>query len=481
MDDTGRIKKGIHPAIKKIIFGEVTTDEDRAELSLISKIDKAHVLMLAHQNLIPEQHAAQILAEISKLEQENFEPLIGVPAPRGAYLLYESFLISRLGMLVAGSIHLGRSRNDINATIAMLQTRSGIKEVLNQLLDLLDLITDLSKEYSSVIMPAYTHFQPAVPVTYGHYLQGIGISLRKNIEEFIHTLKNLNNSALGSCSVGGTSVPIESALTAELLGFETGPLNSIEAVASRDFWLHFLSKISITSTLISRIAADMLLWNTQEFNFFKLEDEITGSSSIMPNKKNPFVLENIQGKAGAVTAAFNSGLTAMHKSPFTNSITVGTESKMFLNQAKKEFIDAVQLLCIFLSYAKPNEEQMRLRALQGHTMATEIANTLTIEHKVPFRESHFILGEAVRETVAAADLCDARVLKDYKLKTSLEKTVEDSRYGGGPAKINLETNYLILKDYVKKVECLLNGLENKWKSADEKIKALAEELDKLNV
>ncbi|QHI35439.1 Argininosuccinate lyase [Kordia antarctica] len=472
MDNTGRIEKGIDPRIKKIIFGNKIQKKDLKELFLISKIDKAHILMLKEVGLMSQEKASKILFEIAYFEKINFEPLIGTHAPRGLYMCYENWLIEQLGMDVAGSIHLGRSRNDMNATMAMLQTRKDIIEVVAKLLEFVEMLCSISKEYKDFVMPAYTHFQPAVPITYGYYLQAIAIALKKHTEQFLSIEETLKVSPMGSCSVGGTSVPIDTDFIAKLLGFDKGPMNAMESVASRDFILDFLSKISISSVLVSRIATDFILWNTQEFSLFELSDQITGASSIMPNKRNPFILENIQGKLGVVSASFSGAITAMHKTPFTNSISVGTESKLFLNQSKQEFIDAIELLKIFIENAKPKKGSMKKRALESHTIATEYANKLVLEYGFPFREAHFLVGKSISNMTKISKLNESESLNKYNLSDSIEDIVENSKYGGGPSSINTENNFEELKKNIEMLERKINKYTSKWEAANNQLNVL---------
>ena len=465
MDNTGRIKKGLNRSIKKIIFGNKINKNDKRELLLLSTIDKAHIVMLEQEGFLSFEYASKVISKIVYLENLEFRPLIGSKTPRGLYMKYENWLIEQLGIRVAGSIHLGRSRNDINATIAMIQMRENVAEVVTLLLKFVELLNTLSMEYKDVVMPAYTHHQPAVPITYGYYLQGVCIAMKKNINQFLSILDSLKTSPLGSCSVGGTSVAINSKMTSKLLGFDSGPLNAMEAVASRDYVLNFMSIISITSVLISRIATDLLLWNTREFNFFKLDDQITGSSSIMPNKKNPFILENIQGKTGVISSSLFGAVTAMHNTPFTNNIGVGTESNMFLDKSKNEFLDSLELLTVFMQYSKPNVKQMKKKSSESFILATEYANTLVLNHNIPFREAHFTIGKAISNSSENIALTKSKELEKYKLEISLEEVVSKTKYGGGPSCYNVENNFNTLKKYISKTTNALMRYKSKWETA----------------
>ncbi len=457
-DNTGRISKGIHKDIKKIIFGKKTQNEDIDELKLISLINKAHILMLEEEEVLESRIAEKLLSGIKELEKSKFKPLLNKEAPRGLYMLYEQYLIDKIGMKIAGSMHIGRSRNDINSTLARIQVKMYTIEIIETLSDLANDLLVLSDKYKKVIMPAYTHYQPAVPISYGFYLQGIVTSLMESIPFFLTILDSVDVSPLGSCSVGGTSIPINQQLTASYLGFKKTVNNALYGVASRDFILNLLSQISITNVLISRVASDFALWNTQEFNFFKLSEEIVGSSSIMPNKRNPFVLENIQGKSGVMAASFMGAVNAMQKTPFTNSICVGTEAKIFLKKTKQEFIDSINLLQIFINHAFPNEGVMKEKAVASHTMATEFANKLVLHHNIPFRKAHYIVGKAVTEAIEKnISLYKTEILASYELNSSIEEVVDSTIFGGGPSETKVIENGHYLMDLLQDCQTKLNA------------------------
>ncbi|CAL2108051.1 argininosuccinate lyase [Tenacibaculum sp. 190524A02b] len=478
-NNTGRISKGIHKGIRKVIFGEKVENEDVEELKYISLINKAHIIMLQEEGILNEAFTEKLMVEIKELENIGFSPLMNKNTPRGLYMLYEQYLIDKLGMEIAGSMHIGRSRNDMNATLARMQVKNYAIEIVKILLSFTNDLLSLSNKYKKTIMSSYTHYQPAVPITYGFYLQGVITSLIESIQGFLTVIDTVDVSPLGSCSVGGTSIPINQKTTASYLGFKYTVNNALYGVASRDFILSLLSQISIANVLISRIASDFMLWNTQEFNFFKLSDTVVGSSSIMPNKRNPFVLENIQGKSGVIAASFIGAVTAMQKTPFTNSISVGTESKMLLKKTKNEFIDSINLLQIFINHAIPNEEVMKSKAIASHTMATEYANKLVLEHNIPFRQAHFIVGKAVAEAIEKNTTLEATTtLASYELASSIQEVVDSTKFGGGASEIKILENgrYLtgILQDCQSKLHTHISQMEGAFKRMEDKTNSITE-------
>jgi len=258
-------------------------------------------------------------------------------------------------------------------------------------------------------MPAYTHYQPAVPTTLGHYLAGVVSALTRSIAVLVAAADDLDISPLGAGAVGGTTLPIRPERTAELLGFSDISENSIDAVASRDFVLQIIGAASMTGVLASRVAHDLLLWSMQEFAFVHFPDRLSGSSSMMPQKRNPFVLEHVQGKAMATSGSFVAAMTVMAAAPFTNSAAVGTEAVTHVFSAAKNLRDALMLLRLMIADAEPNAEAMVTRGRAGETSATWTAEWL-VRTGMPFREAHHLVGTIAREAAERGDEFAAAVV-----------------------------------------------------------------------
>lgn len=399
MENTGRIRKPPAPAVRRILFGHGLDEDAEDQLRHITRIDQAHLLMLCECEILRPERAARLLDAIERLRGENFAPLRQRPATRGLFLLYEDYLIETEGAETGGILQTARSRNDLNATVLKMRLRAPWLRLLREALRLQAMLLRRARRYSGVVMPIYTHGQAAMPVTYGHYLAGTATALSRDIDGLLSAARGIRESPLGAGAVAGTSFPIRTARTARLLGFEAGPLNSVDAVASRDLPARLLAAAAIYAVSLSRLATDLFQWTTAEFDFLRLPDELVGSSSSMPQKRNPFLLEHVQGRAAAIPGALAQTLGAMHSSPFTNSIATGTEAMRPVWRALDDVTGISLLMRLVVGGAQPNSEAMLRRARSGFTNATAFADRLVAEGAIDFRTAHRMIGASVLETL----------------------------------------------------------------------------------
>jgi argininosuccinate lyase len=442
------------------LFGQTSGESVAAELTYIAQVDRAHVIMLCECKIISEAAACGLLSEIGELEASGFAPLANVQAPRGLFLAYEDLLMRRLGEDIGGVLHTARSRNDLNATTLRLRLRTPYLRLLREVLRLQAVLIRRASRYGGVVMPAYTHYQAAVPISYGHYLAGVASALERDIKGIFQAFAGLDDCPLGAGAVGGTSLPIDQQRTTTLLGFERAVSHSIDAVASRDLILRILSASSVLGVTVSRLASDLLLWTTAEFGFLSLPDQLVGSSSMMPQKRNPYLLEHVQGRSALVLGAFVSSATAMHAKPFTNSISVGTEAVSPVWNALQSLTEALILARLVVAGAKPQPAAMLQRAIDGYTPATEFTNRLSTETGMPFRSAHRLVGSLISSAVENGqeplNQLAARWGEENNVDVSLAgldpaAVAEATNYGGGPGAASLES-------------CLTN-LRSQWRNS----------------
>lgn len=439
---TGRLTSAVTPAAADILFDRhlrTPPDPVAAELRPTSQVDRAHVVMLCEQGVIRRETAARLLAGIEELRAADFAPLRHLPAPRGRYLAYEGHLVESLGEETGGVLHSGRSRNDLNATVLRLQLRRPYDRLLAETDALGRVLVERGRRWRTTVMPAYTHHQPAVPITYGHYLAGVGAALVRDLDQLDHAGSELDENPLGAGATGGTTLPVDPARTTELLGFTAPLANSLHAVASRDVVLRLLAACTVLGVLLTRTSHDLQSWTSAENPLLRLPDDLVGSSSMMPQKRNPFLLENIQGKAAGALGALTAATVAMSTARYTNAIAVGTEAVGHLWPALEATTDAVVLLRLMFEGAEPDRDTMLRRATDGHTAATALAERLVVAG-VPFRTAHHLVGGISSvalatgrafEDIAAERLSDRpRALLDALDPASVAAAAGS---GGGPA------------------------------------------------
>ncbi len=446
MENTGRIQSSILPLVQRMLF-EKEFNISVEELRIASEVDQAHLLMLAERGIVSRERAARLMRAIERLCVSDFAQLLNRPASRGTYFLYEDYLIETEGVSVGGILQTARSRNDLNATIHKMKMRGPWIALLREGLRLQAVLLRRARRYQAVVMPAYTHGQAAAPSTFGHYLAGIAHTVDRHLCAFHEAGSDIHCCPLGAGAVAGTNLPIDTERTASLLGFERSSSNSIDAVASRDLALRLVAEAAILGTTLSRFATDLLTWCSEEFGFITLPDEVVGSSSAMPQKRNPFLLEHVQGLASSALGGFVAAAGAMHAKPFTNSIAVGTEAPRAIWGSLQDTTNALILCRLVVARAYPNTDAMLRRAEEGDTMATALANRIAHETNLDFRTSHHLVGEFVREKKAhvgnSRDVSLSGFLRSRGIYVSLERldpaaVVADSRWGGGPAGSSIE-------------------------------------------
>jgi argininosuccinate lyase len=355
---------------------------------------RAHAKMLHHVGIITETELDQIITGLKQIqeqiEQGEFNWSISL---EDVHMNIESALTNLIG-ITGKKLHTGRSRNDQVATDIRLYLRDEIKLILIELQRLQHALIDLAETHASTIMPGFTHLQTAQPVTFGHHMLAWFENLERDRGRFNDCLKRVNSMPLGAAALAGTTYPIDRQFTANELGFEKICENSLDAVSDRDFAIEFSANAALLMTHLSRFSEELVLWSSAQFNFIDLGDSFCTGSSIMPQKKNPDVPELVRGKTGRINGHLISLLTLMKAQPLAYNKD---------NQEDKEPIfDTVDTLkgCLkvyadMMSQIEVNKEKMKEAARSGFSTATDLADYL-VRAGIPFRDSHDIVGKAVR-------------------------------------------------------------------------------------
>ncbi|WP_439598142.1 argininosuccinate lyase [Falsiroseomonas sp.] len=360
----------------------------------------AHAAMLKHVGIISAEDEASIrqgLADIAKeIESQEF---VFSDALEDIHMNIEARLTERIGE--AGKrLHTARSRNDQVALDVRLWTRDAIDGLDRQIADVMRALVARAAEHAGTVMPGFTHLQPAQPTTFGHHLLAYVEMLSRDRGRLADCRKRLNESPLGAAALCGTGFPIDRHMTAAALGFDGPMRNSLDAVASRDFAAEFLFACAMCVTHLSRLAEEVVIWTNPYFGFVKLSDAFTTGSSIMPQKRNPDAAELVRGKTGRVFGALVGMLTVLKGL----ALTYGKD----MQEDKEGIFDAAETLALCLAATggmvrdmQPQPERLKVAAGAGFSTATDLADWLVRELKLPFRDAHHVTGKLVAMAEAA--------------------------------------------------------------------------------
>ncbi len=372
----------------------------------------AHVTMLARQRILTEEDKTAIINGLNGIREDIKSGALAIGEEHeDIHSFVEAHLTERIGE--AGKrLHTGRSRNDQVALDMKLYTRKEIKEMDSLLKALLESLLRIIKENTETIMPGFTHLQKAQPITLAHHM-GAYFEMFKRDRSRLHDIyERMNYCPLGSGALAGTTYPLDRDYTASLLDFYGPSLNSMDAVSDRDYLIEFCSAMSIIMMHLSRFCEEIIIWNTNEYQFIEIDDSYSTGSSIMPQKKNPDIAELIRGKTGRVYGSLTSLLTTM------KGLSLAYNKDM---QEDKEFaFDAIDTTkgCIVLFHGMLDtltfqKERMRKSAEGGFTNATDAADYL-VNHGVAFRDAHGIVGQLVLYCIKKNISLSEMSLEEYK-------------------------------------------------------------------
>lgn len=335
----------------------------------------------------------------------------------------ESKLIERVGDL-GKKLHTGRSRNDQVATDLKLWCKQKSQDLLEVLVGFQQALMELAGRHQATIMPGYTHLQRAQPITFGHWCLAYVEMFNRDIERLQGAVYRLDTLPLGSGALAGTAYAIDRSELASELGFRRATLNSLDAVSDRDHVLELLSCASISMVHLSRLAEDMIFYNSGEANFLQLSDLVTSGSSLMPQKKNPDALELIRGKTGRVYGAMSAMMMTMKALPMAYNKDM-QEDKQGLFDALDSWQQCLEMATLVIQGVEVNSEAMMLAAKQSYSNATELADYL-VAKDIPFREAHHIVGAIVLQAIEQDKALEEISIEEYK---NFSSAIEDDVYG----------------------------------------------------
>ena len=378
--------------LSDITLDYVSSIDDDSEIALYDILgSQAHSLMLFQNQIITKTDVKKILSSLESLKNKKFDAASGA---EDIHELIESLVIKKAGMESGGKMHTARSRNDQVVLDIRMKIRDDINIICNCLLDTIESLVSVAKNHQKTIMPLYTHLQQAQAGLFSHYLLAHTDILIRDFERLFGTFDRINQSPLGAGPVGGTSIPIDRHSTAKMLGFDGLIENSLDATSTRDFVAEYVAMISILMTNLSRISEDFVIWSTSEFSFIELSDEFTSPSSVMPQKKNPDILELTRGKTAEVIGNLTTILTTIKglASGYGRDLQ---QVKSSIWSTSKISISALLILKSILLTLKVNEKQMKKVTESSNLIALDIAEKL-VQEGIPFRVTHKISGILVQ-------------------------------------------------------------------------------------
>ena len=385
---------------------------------------EAHVIMLYENKLLTKKELKNILSALESLKGGN----ISNPdfEPEDIHELIEGLVIKKAGLESGGKMHTARSRNDQVALDIRMKIRDDVNILVQCLIETVSTLLITAKKYSKTIMPLYTHLQQAQVGLFSHYLISYTDSLLRDLDRFMSLYQRVNQNPLGAGPIGGTSLPIDRNRTAKLLGFPALIENSIDATSTRDFVAEYVAASAIMMTNLSRLSEDFIIWSSSEFSFIELGDDFSSPSSVMPQKKNPDILELTRGKTSQVIGYLTAILST------TKGLSSGysrdlQQIKSSIWSTSKISITALIIIKSMLSDLTVNEDRMRKAAEDGYLIALDLAEKL-VQYKIPFRVAHNIVGNLVqiahvsRKHISELDIDDINSIsqKDIKPKKLLE-------------------------------------------------------------
>lgn len=478
----GRLK-----SVRKDISLFTSSIKDDLVLSnAVININRAHVMMLMEEKIIDQFTGVSLLKALTSLLETSFTP--SIEENEDIHMAVEEAVLQKTDEETGGNLHIAKSRNDQISTAIRIHLRILLLNSMNNILKLQKNLLDTAEQHLETIILQYTHLQPAQPVTFAHYLLSFSDNLERSFQRFIEVYKRINVCPLGAGALATTSFKINRAMVSDLLGFDDILENSIDAVSSRDFILETLSIFTLLSVTISRLAEDLIIFSSMDFNVIELPDEFVSTSSIMPQKKNPEPLEIIRANASRVLGDFVSSVSTVKGLPSTYNLDFQQITPNLWNS-----IENVNASLYVLSEILPKLKIANVssdKAQNSFVAATEIANFLTREYHIPFRTAHKIVGALVRSLIAnnltLNDLTSEMIqnisknITKSKIKisnkqisdiTNLQKIINSYNVKGGPAPKEVKRALIQRNKHITNNQNSLSILQQKLLSAQQKMES----------
>lgn len=365
------------------------------------KMTMAHVVMLYEQKIMKKKDAASILKALLEVDRMGVHQFPLNPKLTETVLQVEAYVLERVGAEVGGNIHIGRSRCDLSASISRLGLRPKILQIIEKVLELREALLKKAENHLYTIMPIYTHMQHAQPITFSHYLISISDALGRDLRRLHQAYHCTNSSPLGTAATATTSWPLNRARLMELLGYDTMIENSRDAGVAKDYLIETMAAFCSLMAHVARTATDLWIWASSEFGMVELDDEYTGTSSAMPQKKNNYPLEVMRYRYAQITGDMMTTLAALKgpNSIDSETLLLDTSTEPIMHAAKYT-LDTVDFMLGVISTLQVKVDVMRERSGMYFAQVLELADTMGQMRLVSWRTAHHIVGKVVNLAVA---------------------------------------------------------------------------------
>ena len=385
------------PEFVSCVLNENFEDAKSLFLSPLMAIHYAHLAMLVEQDIVGREEGRALAAALDGITLADVREVEYDGTYEDLFFYVDRLVVSAAGEDVAGRLHTARSRNDIDMTMYRMRQREMVLALVEAAARLRRVLLDLAERHRADVFAAHTHTQPAQPTTIAHYLLAVTEQLERDVVRLRAAYASTNLNPLGSCAITGTGFPIDRRRTSALLGFDGITGNTYGSIATVDYLLESVSAASVLLTGLGRVVQDLLQWCTAEFAYLRLPDGFVQCSSIMPQKRNPVALEHARAIGSKAVGQASAIFLAVHNTPFGDIVDTEDDLQPLVFEMFKDATRAVRLVAAALGGASFDVARMADRARQGWITVTELADTLTREHRLPFRSGHAIASRLVTE------------------------------------------------------------------------------------
>lgn len=478
----GRIK-----STRKEVLRFISSIKDDVKLlKHVVEINKAHTIMLMEQKIIDKEDAVEILKAL-KLGEFKIKPWL-----EDIHVYIEEEVIKRATGTAGENLHIAKSRNDQVATAIRMELRKELIGLMETILSFQTKLLSKAEKHVQTIICGYTHLRPAQPITFAHYLLYHFDVFQRHLQRLVECYGRVNVCPMGAAALATTSFPINRERMAELLGFNGVLENSIDAVSSRDFIIETLAILSMLAIDVSRLVEDMIIWSSPEFNLIEIPDDFCSTSSIMPQKKNPDVLEVIRARMGHVIGNFATCTLVLKSLPSGYNLDF-QEATPKLWEALTKINESLNILSRLIAACKPvqNLENPNLT----FSTFTELIRILFQKYNVPFRTAHKIVGVLVRRLVeeglkpedatsemlkeAAEEVAGLSLKvseKDIKMSVDVSNFVKTHSVCGGPSPMEVQRMISSRRNMLSSMSTQVAEIEAKMVIANKNLNSLVEKL-----